>query len=123
MHNAAVLEFVARLASETLRLNPKVKPMPPVCWTNIFSANTGREPITGKPKTVNQFTIPYMNTINTNDPLDAGVRRRRLAVWPVARANAPPPAIIDKQPFGTTPDGKAVEIYTLRNAKAPRPAS
>ena len=27
VHNAAVLEFVARLASETLRLNPKVKPM------------------------------------------------------------------------------------------------
>lgn len=28
VHNAEVLEFVARLASETLRLNPKVKPMP-----------------------------------------------------------------------------------------------
>ncbi|MGA2177706.1 MAG: L-ribulose-5-phosphate 4-epimerase [Verrucomicrobiota bacterium] len=27
-HNAVVLEFVARLAAETLRLNPKVKPMP-----------------------------------------------------------------------------------------------
>ena len=27
VHNAAVLEFVARLASETLRLDPKVKPM------------------------------------------------------------------------------------------------
>ncbi|MGA9779509.1 MAG: L-ribulose-5-phosphate 4-epimerase [Limisphaerales bacterium] len=27
VHNAAVLEFVARLASETLHLNPKVKPM------------------------------------------------------------------------------------------------
>ena len=27
VHNAAVLEFVARLASETLRVNPKVKPM------------------------------------------------------------------------------------------------
>jgi L-ribulose-5-phosphate 4-epimerase len=27
VHNAVVLEFVARLASETLRLNPKVKPM------------------------------------------------------------------------------------------------
>jgi L-ribulose-5-phosphate 4-epimerase len=27
-HNAAVLEFVARLASETVRLNPGVKPMP-----------------------------------------------------------------------------------------------
>jgi L-ribulose-5-phosphate 4-epimerase len=28
VHNAEVLEFIARLASETLRLNPKVKPMP-----------------------------------------------------------------------------------------------
>lgn len=27
-HNAAVLEFVARLAAETVRLNPKVKPLP-----------------------------------------------------------------------------------------------
>jgi L-ribulose-5-phosphate 4-epimerase len=27
VHNAVVLEFVARLASETLRINPKVKPM------------------------------------------------------------------------------------------------
>lgn len=27
VHNAEVLEFVARLASETLRINPKVKPM------------------------------------------------------------------------------------------------
>jgi L-ribulose-5-phosphate 4-epimerase len=27
-HNAAVLEFVARLAAETVRLNPKVKPIP-----------------------------------------------------------------------------------------------
>jgi L-ribulose-5-phosphate 4-epimerase len=27
VHNAAVLEFVARLASETLRLNPRTKPM------------------------------------------------------------------------------------------------
>jgi L-ribulose-5-phosphate 4-epimerase len=27
VHNASVLEFIARLASETLRLNPKIKPM------------------------------------------------------------------------------------------------
>jgi L-ribulose-5-phosphate 4-epimerase len=27
VHNASVLEFVARLASETLRLNPRIKPM------------------------------------------------------------------------------------------------
>lgn len=29
VHQAVVLEFVARLASETLRLNPKVRPVPP----------------------------------------------------------------------------------------------
>ena len=28
VRNAVVLEFVARLASETLRINPDVKPMP-----------------------------------------------------------------------------------------------
>jgi L-ribulose-5-phosphate 4-epimerase len=28
VHNAAVLEFIARLAGETLRINPKTKPMP-----------------------------------------------------------------------------------------------
>jgi L-ribulose-5-phosphate 4-epimerase len=28
VHNAVVLEFIARLASETLRINPKTKPMP-----------------------------------------------------------------------------------------------
>jgi len=28
VHNAVVLEFVARLASETLRINPRVQPMP-----------------------------------------------------------------------------------------------
>ncbi len=27
VHNAAVLEFVARLAAETLRINPKAKPI------------------------------------------------------------------------------------------------
>ncbi|HPU55826.1 MAG TPA: class II aldolase/adducin family protein, partial [Verrucomicrobiota bacterium] len=27
VHNAVVLEFIARLASETLRINPRVKPM------------------------------------------------------------------------------------------------
>jgi len=27
VHNATVLEFIARLASETLRISPKLKPM------------------------------------------------------------------------------------------------
>jgi len=30
VHNAGVLEFIARLASETLRINPALKPMQPV---------------------------------------------------------------------------------------------
>jgi L-ribulose-5-phosphate 4-epimerase len=30
VHNAGVLEFIARLNSETLRINPKLKPMQPV---------------------------------------------------------------------------------------------
>ncbi len=30
VHNASVLEFIAKLNSETLRINPKIKPMQPV---------------------------------------------------------------------------------------------
>ena len=48
VHNASVLEFIARLNSETLRINPKIKPMQPVCWTNIFCGSTGRGRITDK---------------------------------------------------------------------------
>jgi L-ribulose-5-phosphate 4-epimerase len=29
VHNASVLEFIAKLNSETLRINPKIKPMQP----------------------------------------------------------------------------------------------
>lgn len=41
VHNAAVLEFVARLASETLRLNPKTKPMPSVLLKKHFLRKHG----------------------------------------------------------------------------------
>ena len=41
VHNAAVLEFVARLASETLRLNPKVKPMPAALLDKHFLRKHG----------------------------------------------------------------------------------
>ena len=40
VHNATVLEFVARLASETLRINPKARPMHPVLQGQTFSAQT-----------------------------------------------------------------------------------
>ena len=36
VHNAVVLEFVARLASETLRVNPKTKPMEPALLSKHF---------------------------------------------------------------------------------------
>jgi L-ribulose-5-phosphate 4-epimerase len=41
VHNAAVLEFVARLASETLRLNPKIQPMQGVLLDKHFLRKHG----------------------------------------------------------------------------------
>ena len=41
VENAVVLEFVARLASESLRLNPKLKPMQPVLLDKHFSRKHG----------------------------------------------------------------------------------
>lgn len=41
VHNAGVLEFVARLASETLRLNPKLKPMQPALLGKHFLRKHG----------------------------------------------------------------------------------
>ena len=41
VHNAKVLEFVARLASETLRINPKVKPMQPALLDKHFLRKHG----------------------------------------------------------------------------------
>jgi len=40
-HNAAVLEFVARLANETLRVNPKTKPMEPALLSKHFLRKHG----------------------------------------------------------------------------------
>jgi L-ribulose-5-phosphate 4-epimerase len=42
VHNAVVLEYVARLASETLRLNPRVKSMQPVLLDKHFLRKHGR---------------------------------------------------------------------------------
>jgi L-ribulose-5-phosphate 4-epimerase len=41
VHNAEVLEFVARLASETLHINPKTKPMPSVLLEKHFLRKHG----------------------------------------------------------------------------------
>ena len=41
VHNAAVLEFIARLASETLRLNPKTPPMQSVLLDKHFLRKHG----------------------------------------------------------------------------------
>jgi L-ribulose-5-phosphate 4-epimerase len=41
VHNAGVLEFVARLASETLRINPKAKPMQSVLLKKHFLRKHG----------------------------------------------------------------------------------
>ncbi len=41
VHNAVVLEFIARLASETLRINPKLKPMQSVLLDKHFLRKHG----------------------------------------------------------------------------------
>ncbi|NOS71155.1 MAG: L-ribulose-5-phosphate 4-epimerase [Verrucomicrobia bacterium] len=41
IHNAGVLEFVARLASETLRINPKLRPMQSVLLAKHFLRKHG----------------------------------------------------------------------------------
>jgi L-ribulose-5-phosphate 4-epimerase len=41
VHNAVVLEFIARLAGETLRINPRTKPMPSVLLDKHFLRKHG----------------------------------------------------------------------------------
>jgi L-ribulose-5-phosphate 4-epimerase len=41
VHNASVLEFIARLNSETLRINPKLKPMQPALLDKHFLRKHG----------------------------------------------------------------------------------
>ncbi len=50
-HNAVVLEFVARLASETLRLNPKTKPMPAALLDKHFLRKHGPKAYYGQKST------------------------------------------------------------------------
>ena len=50
VHNAAVLEFIARLASETLRINPKVKPMQAVLRAKHFLRKHGPKASYGQTK-------------------------------------------------------------------------
>jgi L-ribulose-5-phosphate 4-epimerase len=48
VHHAGVLEFVARLASETLRINPKTKPAPPVLRDKHFWRKHGTKAYYGQ---------------------------------------------------------------------------
>jgi L-ribulose-5-phosphate 4-epimerase len=48
VHNASVLEFVARLASETLRINPKTKPMQSVLLDKHFLRKHGAKAYYGQ---------------------------------------------------------------------------
>jgi L-ribulose-5-phosphate 4-epimerase len=41
VHHAAILEFAARLAAETLQLNPKIQPIPPALLDQHFPGNHG----------------------------------------------------------------------------------
>ena len=48
IHNAAVLEFIARLASETLRINPKTKPVHPALLDKHFLRKNGAKAYYGQ---------------------------------------------------------------------------
>lgn len=48
VHNAVVLEFVARLASETLRINPRIKPMESVLLQKHFLRKHGKNAYYGQ---------------------------------------------------------------------------
>lgn len=48
VHNASVLEFVARLAAETLRINPKIRPMQPVLLDKHFLRKHGAKAYYGQ---------------------------------------------------------------------------
>jgi L-ribulose-5-phosphate 4-epimerase len=48
VHNAGVLEFIAQLASETLRLNPKLKPMPSALLDKHFLRKHGPNATNGQ---------------------------------------------------------------------------
>jgi L-ribulose-5-phosphate 4-epimerase len=48
VHNAGVLEFIARLASETLRINPRVKPMQTVLLEKHFLRKHGPQAYYGQ---------------------------------------------------------------------------
>ena len=52
VHNTLVLEFVARLASETLRLNPRTKPMPSALLDKHFFRKHGPGAYYGQPSTL-----------------------------------------------------------------------
>jgi L-ribulose-5-phosphate 4-epimerase len=49
VHNAGVLEFIAQLASETLRINPQAKPMQPVLLKKHFLRKHGPNASYGQP--------------------------------------------------------------------------
>lgn len=48
VHNAGVLEFIAQLASETLRINPKLKPMQSVLLAKHFLRKHGQNATYGQ---------------------------------------------------------------------------
>jgi L-ribulose-5-phosphate 4-epimerase len=50
VHNAVILEFVARLASETLRLNPQTEPMQPTLLDKHFLRKHGPNAYYGQKK-------------------------------------------------------------------------
>jgi aldose 1-epimerase len=74
----------------------------------------GLEPITDKLEKNNEFTIPTMNTMKE---MISWMLACGTGAWLLTgcAGKIASDSHIDKQPFGTGPNGEAVDIYTLRN--------
>ena len=66
VHNAVVLEFVARLAAETLRLNPDATPMQDGLRDKHFFRKHGPAPITDRSKENKRVQPIYENEQKPN---------------------------------------------------------